>query len=53
MTSQTILVVDDEPEIRRIVSEILEDEGFEVETAGDASSARVKFRDNRMVEYRR
>ena len=47
MTSQTILVVDDEPEIRRIVSEILEDEGFEVETAGDASSARVKFRDNK------
>jgi DNA-binding response OmpR family regulator len=47
MTSKTILVVDDEPDIRRVVSDILEDEGFQVETAGDASSARTKFYDIR------
>ncbi len=35
-----VLVVDDEPEIRNTVQEILEDEGFEVETAEDGASAR-------------
>ncbi|MBT3196403.1 MAG: sigma-54-dependent Fis family transcriptional regulator [Gammaproteobacteria bacterium] len=36
-----ILIVDDEPEIRNTVREILEDEGYEVETAEDGSSART------------
>jgi two-component system, NtrC family, nitrogen regulation response regulator NtrX len=36
-----ILVVDDEPDIRRLVGEILEDEGYQVYTAEDAYAARV------------
>lgn len=35
-----ILVVDDEPDIRRLVSEILEDEGYQVAMAENASEAR-------------
>ncbi|MGZ8135968.1 MAG: sigma-54-dependent transcriptional regulator [Methylococcaceae bacterium] len=35
-----ILVVDDEPDIRRLVSEILEDEGYRVAMAENASTAR-------------
>ena len=35
-----ILVVDDEPEIRSTVRDILEDEGYEVETAQDGTTAR-------------
>lgn len=35
-----ILVVDDEPDIRRLVKEILEDEGYAVAVAKDGSSAR-------------
>ncbi len=35
-----ILVVDDEPDIRRLVSEILEDEGYQVTMAENASQAR-------------
>lgn len=42
MTSQHILVVDDEPEIRNSVRDILEDEGFEVSLAEDAKTAREK-----------
>ncbi len=42
MTQQTrLLVVDDEPEIRRLVSEILEDEGYQVFTAENAGEARA------------
>jgi len=37
-----ILVVDDEPDIRQLVSEILEDEGYQVEMAEDAASAKKK-----------
>ena len=43
MTSERILVVDDEPEIRRLVQEILEDEQYQVITAKDAASARVAY----------
>jgi CheY-like chemotaxis protein len=43
MTAQYILVVDDEPDIRQLVSEILEDEGYQVETAEDAKQAREKW----------
>ncbi|WP_340122583.1 sigma-54 dependent transcriptional regulator [Methylobacter svalbardensis] len=35
-----ILVVDDEPDIRRLVCEILEDEGYQVATAENAGTAR-------------
>lgn len=40
MTAQYILVVDDEPDIRQLVSEILEDEGYEVKTAENAEDAK-------------
>jgi DNA-binding NtrC family response regulator len=43
VNNQTVLVVDDEPDIRGIVSEILEDEGYKVDSAGDGSEAREKF----------
>ena len=36
-----ILVVDDEPDIRRLVKEILEDEGYGVTSAKDGASARA------------
>ncbi len=40
-----ILVVDDEPDIRALVQEILEDEGYEVSVAEDGSSARQAHSD--------
>jgi DNA-binding NtrC family response regulator len=40
MTSASILVVDDEPDIRSTVKEILEDEGYAVAVAGGADEAR-------------
>lgn len=40
MTGQTILVVDDEPDIREIVRDILEDEEYSVLTADSAENAR-------------
>jgi DNA-binding NtrC family response regulator len=40
MINGKILVVDDEPDIRSIVKEILEDEGFSVDIAEDAEQAR-------------
>ena len=40
INSPRILVVDDEPDIRHLVSEILEDEGYQVAMAENASTAR-------------
>jgi DNA-binding NtrC family response regulator len=40
MGSANILVVDDEPDIRSLVSEILQDEGYQVATAEHAQAAR-------------
>jgi DNA-binding NtrC family response regulator len=40
MTSGHILVVDDEPDIRNLVKEILEDEGYEVSVAENGQAAR-------------
>lgn len=40
MTAKSILVVDDEPDIRDTVQEILIDEGYEVSTAENAETAR-------------
>jgi len=40
MAAQYILVVDDEPDIRQLISEILEDEGYEVAVAEDAAQAK-------------
>lgn len=44
MTAQYIMVVDDEPDIRQLVSEILEDEGYRVVTAENAARARELHR---------
>ena len=40
MTASRILVVDDEADIRRLLKEILSDEGYEVDVAADAGQAR-------------
>ncbi len=47
MTAPHILVVDDEPDIRGLVCEILEDEGFVVRVAGDGREARQACIDQR------
>ncbi|HEX4052427.1 MAG TPA: sigma-54 dependent transcriptional regulator [Steroidobacteraceae bacterium] len=41
MNAGKILVVDDEADIRRLLQEILTEEGYEVEVAGDAAQARA------------
>ncbi|QOC22288.1 sigma-54-dependent Fis family transcriptional regulator [Wenzhouxiangella sp. AB-CW3] len=40
MSAARILIVDDEPDIRELISDILGDEGHEVLTAADAAAAR-------------
>lgn len=47
MSAPYILVVDDEPDIRNLVLEILEDEGFEVGAADGGESARKACRTRR------
>ena len=47
MSGEHILVIDDEPDIRGLVREILEDEGYEVSTAEDAEQARLRRRERR------
>ena len=42
-----ILVVDDEPDIRHLLQEILEDEGYEVSIADNGEAARVSHRERR------
>lgn len=44
MTTAHILVVDDEPEICRLLREILEDENYSVTTAGAAAEARTAYK---------
>ncbi len=43
---QHILVVDDEPDIRNILQDILQDEGYEVSIAENADQARVRYRED-------
>jgi DNA-binding NtrC family response regulator len=45
--STTVLVVDDEPEIRRLLQEILEDEHYSVVVAESANTARHALRNHR------
>ncbi|MCU7905580.1 MAG: sigma-54 dependent transcriptional regulator [Candidatus Thiodiazotropha sp. (ex Epidulcina cf. delphinae)] len=47
MSRAYILVVDDEPDIRNLVKEILQDESYEVTVAEDGKSARQALRDRR------
>jgi DNA-binding NtrC family response regulator len=43
MSQAHILIVDDEPDIRELVSEILQDEGYTVSLAEDGAAARMAF----------
>lgn len=43
MSQAQILVVDDEPDIRQLVKEILEDEDYSVQVAADGESARLIY----------
>jgi len=45
--SPYILVVDDEPDIRNLLQEILEDEGYEVSIADNGEAARTSHRERR------
>ena len=47
MTADLILVVDDEPDIRNLVREILEDEGYDVTVAENAATAKEQRRHRR------
>ncbi len=47
MSTPHILVVDDEPDIRELVRDILEDEKYSVATAEDAAAAREALRERR------
>ncbi len=47
MSNPHVLVVDDEPDIRHLVKDILEDEGFLVSTAENAEAARQARRQRR------
>ena len=47
MTNPFILVVDDEPDIRNLVQEILEDEGYIVSVAGNGADARAALKEQR------
>ncbi|MEW6636386.1 MAG: response regulator, partial [Actinomycetota bacterium] len=45
MSRQTVLVVDDEPKLVRVVREYLEHEGYRVVSAGDGREALERFRE--------
>ncbi len=47
MSAPYILVVDDEPDIRELVRDILEDEGYSVTTAENGEAARAALRQRR------
>ena len=47
MSGGHVLVVDDEPEIRNLVKEILQDEDYDVALAADGQSARKALRERR------
>lgn len=47
MTDKFILVVDDEPDIRQLLQEILEDEGHQVSAVADAAAARQALAEHR------
>lgn len=48
MPTSHILVVDDEQDIRELISDILVDEGYQVSTAGSAEQANQHYNDSRL-----
>ena len=44
MRQHCVLVVDDEPDIRQVVGDILRDEGYQVSSAANAADARIRFK---------
>jgi len=46
MSSTRIMIVDDEPDIREMIGEILRDEGHETSFAGNAAEARERLRES-------
>jgi len=47
VNGNSVLVVDDEPDIRNLLQEILEDEGYNVSTADNAAAAQVCITESR------
>jgi CheY-like chemotaxis protein len=47
MMKQTILVVDDEPDVREFLSSYLEDVGYSVQIAEDGNAAMAKIKDQK------
>ena len=45
MTPQVVLVIDDEPEVRRVLASLLHKNGFQPVTAGDGAEGLETFRD--------
>ena len=45
MNEKFVLVIDDEPDIRQLLQEILDDEGYQVAAAADAAAARQAVRE--------
>ncbi len=45
MKQEKILIIDDEPDIRSIITDILEDEGYQIESAENAAEGNEKFND--------
>ena len=46
--SQHILIVDDEPAIRELVKDALEDEGYQLSLAANAAEARRRAKDKKL-----
>ena len=46
--SQHILIVDDEPAIRELIKDVLEDEGYQVSLAANAAEARRRAKDKKL-----
>ena len=51
MNKEHILVVDDEPDIRNLISDILKDEGYSVSTAanGDEANQQLKIKNPNLI----
>lgn len=46
MSGQTVLVIDDDPDIRELIAQTLSDEGYHVATSGDGAEAVTEAKKN-------